>query len=73
MAEVAGVVDLDIVNEERNNVKTIKSKHVLLGRKILVGGHTDKVKLRFKTEYDTGVSINAINIEGQMKVRSRNI
>ncbi len=70
---VEGDIDLEIINEERNSTKTVNKKHLALGRKILIGGHSDKVKLRFKTSYSTGVAINLLNIEGQLKIKSKNI
>jgi hypothetical protein len=71
-SKVDGNVDFTIVNEERNNTKTIDSKHLQLERRILVGGHSDKVKIGYTTSYDTGCAINVLNVEGSMKSRSRN-
>ena len=71
-SKVDGNVDFTIVNEERNNTKTIDSKHLQLERRILVGGHSDKVKIGYTTSYDTGCAINVLNVEGSMKLRSRN-
>ncbi len=71
-SKVDGMVDFTITNEERNKTKTIVSKHLALGRKILVGGHSDKVKIGYTTNYDNGCAINALNVEGSMKLRSKN-
>jgi hypothetical protein len=67
-----GDVDLDIINEERGSTRTTLSKH--LDRKLLVGGHSQKVKVGFSTNYDTGCQINAISLEGNINLnRSRNM
>jgi len=69
---VDGMVDMNLINEERGTTKTINQKHISLGRKIIVGGNSDKVKIEFTTSYDTGCAINAMNIEGDSKYRSMN-
>lgn len=72
LSRVEGDTDLTIVNSERNNEKTIATKHISLGRKILIGADSDRVRLKYETSYATGVAINIVNVEGQTKVRSRN-
>jgi hypothetical protein len=72
ISRIDGDVDLIIVNQERNNEKTINKKHISLGRKVLIGADSDRVRLKYETSYSTGTAINIINIEGQTKVRSRN-
>lgn len=66
-----GKVDLGIINQERNSTKKIDAKHI--GRKLFIGGTTDKVKIGFSTSRNTGCQIDAISIEGLMKIRSRNV
>jgi len=65
-----GICDLDIINSERNNVKTIKDKH--LDRRLFIGGNSDKVSLKFQTNYDLGCKINTISLEGLFVSRSQN-
>lgn len=67
----SGDMDINIVNEERNSYKTVKNK--FLGRRIFIGGNSEKVYFEFKSSYNTGCSVNAVSIEGILKTRSRNI
>ena len=67
----SGDVDLIFRNSERGSEKTVLTKH--LDRKIFVGGNSEKVYIEFNSSYNTGCVINAISIEGLLKIRSRNI
>lgn len=70
-ANTLGKVDLDIINNERLKTKTINTKHLV--RKLFIGGTNEKMDIGFSTSYDTGCQINAINLEGRIKTRSRNL
>lgn len=67
----SGVVDMDIINSERNNTKKINTKH--LNRRLFVGGNSEKVSIGFSSNYDTGFKINTISVEGLLKRRSTNV
>jgi len=66
-----GKVDFVIINEERNKETIVNNKH--LGRKLVIGGNTNKVSTGFRTSYDTGCEINTISLEGRLQMKSRNI
>jgi len=66
-----GTCDLDIINNERNTTKTIKNKH--LGRKLFIGGNSNKISLKFRSEYNTGCKINTLSLEGLLGSRSQNL
>lgn len=66
-----GEIDLIFRNSERGAEHKVLSKH--LDRKIFVGGNSSKVYIEFNTSYETGAVLNAISIEGLMKIRSRNV
>lgn len=66
-----GYVDLVVSNNERISESTILSQY--LNRKIFIGGNSEKVYIKFVSSYNTGCVINAISIEGLLKIRSRNI
>lgn len=66
-----GYVDLVVSNNERISESTILSEY--LNRKIFIGGNSEKVYIKFVSSYNTGCVINAISIEGLLKIRSRNI
>lgn len=70
-SNIFGKVDLDIINSERLSTNTVKTKHI--PRKIFIGGNSEKINIGFSTEYSTGCQINAISLEGRVKIRSRNI
>ena len=66
-----GYVVLDIINSERNSTKSIGNG--FLDRKQYLSGSSDKVKIGFSTDSNTGCQINAINIEGRIEPKSNNI
>ena len=66
-----GVCDLEVVNEERNNVKLIKNKHI--GRRLFIGGNSNKIRLGFVSEYGVGCLISTLSLEGIYKSRSKNV
>lgn len=66
-----GKVDFVIINNERAKETIVNNKH--LGRKLVVGGNTEKVDTGFRTSYDVGCEINTISLEGRLQMKSRNI
>lgn len=66
-----GKVDFAIINKERNKETIVNDKH--LGRKLVVGGNTDKVETGFVTSYDTGCQIDTISLEGRLQPKSQNV
>lgn len=66
-----GKVDFVIINEERNKETIVNNKH--LGRKLVVGGNTNKVRTGFRTSYDVGCEINTISLEGRLQMKSQNV
>ena len=66
-----GLLDLKLINKERNTEKIVKSK--FLDRNLFVGSNSNKIKIQLYSEYDTGCEINTINLKGSVKTRSRNI
>lgn len=66
-----GVCDLEVINEERNNVKLIKNKHI--GRRLFIGGNSNKIRLGFVSEYSVGCLISTLSLEGIYKSRSKNV
>lgn len=67
----SGKVDFSILNSERSREIVVNNKH--LGRKLVVGGNSDKVNIGFVSSYDTGCEINTVSLEGRLQSRSRNI
>lgn len=72
VSRIKGSTDIDIVNLDRGSTITTLTKHVELERAIIVGGDSDNVKVQYRTSYDNGVAIEALNIEGEAKYRTRN-
>jgi len=66
-----GEVDLDIINSERTSTKTVLNKH--LGRRLFVGGNSEKINIGFSTSYATGCQIDTVSIEGRFSTKSKNI
>jgi len=66
-----GECNLNIINTERGTEKEVLDR--FLNRKIFIGGNSEKVYIEFKTSYNGGCNINAISVEGVLKIRSRNI
>ncbi len=67
----SGSVDLDIINSERNNTKTVNTKH--LGRKLVIGGNSEKINIGFSSTYNVGCEIDTLSIEGRLQLKSKNV
>lgn len=70
---IKGKVDLGIINSERNNEKTVNTKHLELGRKLVIGGNSDKINISFSSSYNVGCELNTVSVEGILRTKSRNI
>ena len=68
---IVGKCDLKIIDDERKSSKIINTKH--LGRRLFVGGNSNKTTIGFMSKYDTGCIISTISLEGLLKIRSRNV
>ena len=66
-----GDVNLDIINSERATTKTVDTKYT--GRKLFIGGNSEKIRIGLSSKGTAGMQINAVSIEGDYNPRSKNI